>query len=90
MIQGENKLDALGPLAYDRLKGLEEKRRDTAARLSQLLDPENKLGRWSPHYLPELQALYRIEMQIDGFCAAHDLDVRELPKLLKKRKRRTA
>jgi hypothetical protein len=84
MTFGDVKTNELGPLAKGRIMELERKRAELVGKLRNLLDPQNKLGRWSPHYLPALLDLYRVEMQIDGFCFGQDLDVTDLPKLLER------
>jgi len=79
-VMGVKKLEDLGPMALNRLMFLEEERTQLVKRLTDLLDPENKIGRWAPDYLTTLQRLQSVEAQIAGFCYAMDLDIMEVPK----------
>jgi hypothetical protein len=73
-VKGYTKLSDLGPFARGRFDDLEAQRERIARDLSKLLDPKNKLGRWSPHYLPLLRDLLATEMRIDGLKFALDLE----------------
>lgn len=72
---GSVKREELGPWATYQLKDLEKKREHFARVLYTMLDPKNKLGKWSPHYMPALRDLHSVEMQLDGFRVALDLNV---------------
>lgn len=77
VVNGSVKVSELDRLARSRFEELEKKREFFAGTLRMLLDPKNKLGRWSPHYMPALRDLLAIEMQIDGFKYALDLETPE-------------
>jgi hypothetical protein len=77
IVRGSVKVEELEPIQCFRFHELENKRNEIARILYSLLDPKNKLGRYSPHYFPALRDLMMIEAQIDGLKYAFDLETSE-------------